>query len=650
MILEHGAEPEEIYAVTFTNKAAKEMKERVQSLLDCFHRPVFVSTFHSSCARLLRRHARALSYTADFAIYDAEDSLSALRRVYKKLGINPKLLDPRAARQAIDRAKNDYLFSDAFRNRSSFRGDFNEILADIYEAYQQELLASNAMDFGDLLCNVVTLFSLEKDILKHYQQQFRYVMVDEYQDTNKVQYMLIKLLGGMHRNVCVVGDDDQSIYAFRGASVENILTFRKDFPEAEMITLEENYRSTRNILLAANAVISKNTRRQEKKMRTANPHGEEIVLCRTTDERSEANFVATEAERSIKNGVSPADIAVFYRTNAQSRAIEEAFCELGLPYEIYGGHRFYDRKEIKDIMAYYRLLLNPADNEAFLRIINTPARGLGRQAINALLDFSSRESKPLFESLHSLLQTPSPQLSSLAKKGFSAFVSLFQELEEEKLAQLKLLSGECKDAPAEESSYAIANLLKTIGERTGYIGHLEAENTPESQSRIENIVELYNVAVEFVRLQFEQGVRPTFHDFLDRTSLVSDLDKENTKRSEQKSRFERKDSISLMTLHLAKGLEFDLVFIVGLEEGLLPHSRSLSDISAVEEERRLCYVGITRARRKLHLSCAEERTMFGRSSWCSGQPSRFLVDIPEALLEFRSHSISSKRAFAYGNI
>ncbi len=656
LVLEGRARTDEILAVTFTNKAAREMQERVSSALVengllgqrrfSHQARVWVSTFHSTCSRILRQHAELLNYSPHFAIYDSSDTRSLIKKVYKQLGIDPRSIDPRSVLNRIDRAKNNYRFAD------SFRDDFSEdsysqsmsiegsAFAEIYQAYQDQLLQTNAMDFGDLLCNVVTLFTLEPRLLAKYQERFRYVLVDEYQDTNHVQYKLIRMISQTHQNLCVVGDDDQSIYAFRGASIENILSFKNDYPEAETVTLNQNYRSTKNILTAASSVIARNRKRQVKQLRTDNPAGELLRLYVAYDEKEEARYVAEEIVALRSRGVPLREIAVFYRTNAQSRALEEALCGLALPYEIYGGFRFYDRKEIKDILAYYRLLLNPQDNEAFLRVVNTPARGLGASSIAALVNYANSVSLPLLPALEQALSEKLNFVAKGAFKKFQDFFDIIQKLKAETEA-INRLYQEIQNETANESGVsvtvrqALAGLIKLIADESRYLEHLEKQDTPEAQSKKENILELCSVALDFSENALLRGEELSLQGFLDRASLASDLDKDAAAEDSHSG------TISLMTLHLAKGLEFDAVFFVGLEEGILPHSRSYEERGAIEEERRLCYVGMTRARKLLYLSRALERHHFGGSSWNGGQVSRFLNEIPEELLEVQSPGAAS---------
>lgn len=643
LISEHAVHPSEILAVTFTNKAAAEMRERISKLFAASNlehnslRNLWVYTFHACCLRILRVHAETLGFSKDFVIYDTSDSLSALKRVYKRLKVDPKFLDPRSVMRRIDKAKNNYEFYEDVRTDKYMPREHAEITARLYEAYQEELQASNAMDFGDLISNVITLFKLDAEVLTHYQERFKYLLIDEYQDTNKVQYMLVKMLAEKYKNICVVGDDDQSIYAFRGATIDNILNFKKDYPEAEVITLDTNYRSTKNILKAANSVISKNLRREKKRMKTDNPIGEGIINFRGYSEKDEARFIVQEVSKLLSQGRKMSEFAVFYRTNAQSRAIEEALCEYKIAYEIYGGHKFYERKEIKDLLCYFRLILNRNDNEAFLRVVNTPARGLGASSVGKLSAYAEEIGLSLFKALEKVFVEG--EAEGLFGKGpaskFRVFHDIIQKLRIDAKNTAEILKENEID---EELISAMSNLLKTIAEKSGYISHLKKQDSIEAESRLENIEELLRVAYEFVAQSDLEDKRPRLGDFLDRASLSSGNDAENTTvDSEQKQTAmtkKREDSVSLMTLHLAKGLEFNVVFLVGLEEGLLPHVRSIDDPRALEEERRLCYVGITRAKKRLYLTRASQRQSFGQSHWYTGVQSRFLRDIPEEVLGY----------------
>ena len=633
LMIEHRVEPQRILAVTFTNKAANEMKDRLGRIISGRSLPSWVATFHSICARLLRMNAKYLDFSPKFAIYDTSDSLSVMKRVYQRLSLDPKIIDPRRVLSRIDKAKNNYEFADSVREDRYTPRPLAEMMAEAFIAYEKELQSSNAMDFGDLLCHTLTLFKLEPKILAQYQDHFEHILVDEYQDTNKVQYLLVHLLAQARKNICVVGDDDQSIYAFRGATVENILNFKKDFPDAEVVTLETNYRSTKNILEAANTIIEKNSRRQRKSMRTDNGRGAPISVFHALDELEEAELITREIVSALKSGVPASEIAVFYRTNAQSRAVEEKFCENGIPYEIYGGHKFYDRKEIKDILGYFRLLINPNDSEAFLRVVNTPARGIGATSVAALTRYADERRLPLLGALRQALAEDAPFLKGGSKKKFSAFLEVIDEC-----------AGEAEKAEERVPRYLerveaidpLSHLLNRIADRSGYIKDLKAQDTPEAESRIENIYELFAVASEFMHRAASEHAEISLSDFLERASLSSDLDKRPAEADAADPKAVRSTGkVSLMTLHLAKGLEFDLVFLGGMEEGLLPHVRSLQDRSELEEERRLCYVGITRAKKTLFLSRAEMRASYGRQNFGYTGPSRFLFELPFGILEHR---------------
>ncbi|MBP9837172.1 MAG: UvrD-helicase domain-containing protein [Proteobacteria bacterium] len=627
-----GASPHEILAVTFTNKAAREMKERVEALFENRALPIWVSTFHSSCVRILRKHAEMLSFSSNFVIYDTSDSLSALKRVFKKLNIDPKMIEPRSVLSIIDKAKNDFKTAEDIRNDFYIGREFAQTAAQIYTAYQEELQLSNAMDFSDLLFNVVTLFKLEPKLLESYQEKFKFVLVDEYQDTNKVQYLLIKQLTAKYKNITVVGDDDQSIYSFRGANIETILNFKKDFPDAKAITLNVNYRCSKNILAISNQIIKQNQQRQPKNITTVNPEGNKITCFKAYDEQDEAEFVSREIAILVRHGKQPKDIAIFYRTNAQSRAIEEALFEIGLPYQIFGGHKFYERKEIKDILAYLKLLTNPKDNEALLRIINTPARGIGNTAIAQLVTFANKQTLSLYDAILAAIKSPESTLGKTVCAKLQKFIDIISKLQDQLDAANTMLAN---DFAHDLSNEVIANLIKGIALDSGYVAALKAQEKIEADSKIENIDELARVAIDFVERSLEQGAKVSINDFLDRASLSSDLETENTHSENVNEQTKPLGQISLMTLHLAKGLEFDTVFLIGLEEGILPHSRSLNDKQALEEERRLCYVGITRAKKHLYLLRASDRQSFGRNAYYTGIPSRFIAEIPRDVVEDR---------------
>jgi len=640
LVLTREARTSEILAVTFTNKAAAEMKERIRLLLG----------------------NKELGFTKNFVIFDSGDSLSAMKRVYKAMGINPKSIEPRSVLRSIDRAKNAWKDAESIRNDNQAYSDTASLTADLFEAYQEELLKCNAMDFGDLLCNTLSLLELDSNLREKFQNQFKYILVDEYQDTNTVQYLLLKKLSEKRENICAVGDDDQSIYAFRGASVDKILSFEKDYPNAEIVTLDTNYRSTSTILDVANRVIAKNERRQSKQMCTDNAPGEKVTCFKAWNEKYEAQFVVSEVLQLLETGVDLESIAVFYRTNAQSRALEESLLESAIPYEIYGGQKFYDRKEIKDLLAYLRLLINEKDDESFLRIINTPARGIGPTSVGALQRLASAHSITLLEAAR--IAVHEAKLSKAAGNKLTIFLSMFDRLSSEREKaeslleeapntdlpdELEIVEDDSKQgsSPAASTSnqrevqfYAVCDLLKSIAEKSGYITFLKKQGTEEADSRLENIHELFAVALDYVSRHFElTSELPPLAGFLDRVSLASDLDKsDSSEEDDVKKGLKYSKPLSLMTLHLAKGLEFDYVFLAGLEEGLLPHSRSMEDKDSLEEERRLCYVGITRAKKKLFLSRAADRQTWTAGGFYSGMASRFIEDIPEESTEDRESS------------
>ncbi|MBI2339467.1 MAG: UvrD-helicase domain-containing protein, partial [Deltaproteobacteria bacterium] len=592
--------PWNLFAVTFTNKAAGEMKGRVEKLLGGVAQDIWVSTFHSACLRILRRHAEALGYGRDFTIYDDRDQLTLITRCLEELNINPQRANPKAVAHRINQAKHNALLADDIKPAEV--NPFETRVASVYGHYQQKLLANQAMDFGDLLLNVVLLFRKNPEILVQYQNQFAYVMVDEYQDTNRAQYELIRLLAGKHKNLCVVGDDDQSIYKFRGAEIKNILDFQKDYPEARVIRLEQNYRSTGFILKAASAVVANNRGRLGKTLWTENGAGERLTLFEGLTETDEAVFTADQID-ALRGRYRLADMAVFYRTNAQSRPFEDELRRRDIPYAIIGGTKFYDRQEIRDMVAYVKLLVNPADSISLKRIINVPARGIGKTTVEKLEKIAGQQGSSLWDVIVGAGsprpgEGTSPLQPSIISK-LNPFITLIQTLKND-LQQMLLV-----------------DFMTHLYEKTGYWKMLQDEKTIEAEGRMENLEELVNVVEEYC--QREES--PTLEGFLDQAALVSDADDLNPEA----------DRLPLMTFHLAKGLEFPVVFMVGMEEGLFPHSRSLDAEKDVEEERRLCYVGMTRAREKLFLSFVNYRRLFGSSQYAI--PSRFLDEIPEDLLE-----------------
>lgn len=599
LIKEKGVAPSRIFAVTFTNKAAEEMRERVERLLGRSARGIWISTFHSACARILRLHIEQLGYQRNFVIYDEEDQERHLKTVMKELGLDFKIFHPRAMQSAIDQLKNEGIPPEQFQ--PSYYNIFQKRLAQVYQRYQEDLKRNNGVDFGDLLLLTTSLFKKFPEILRSYQDLWHYVMVDEFQDTNLIQYQLIRQLVKTHENICVVGDDDQSIYRWRGAEVGNILNFEKDFPGTKVITLEQNYRSTKNILHAANSMVQRNRLRKEKVLWTENPEGERITFFVAKDEKEEANFVIRKIKEYLSANPSDPpyrDVAVFYRINAQSRALEEAFVKHHIPYTIVGGLKFYERREIKDILAYLKWVGNPSDSLSLKRIINVPPRGIGEKTIEKIESYSREKGLTLYEGM----------------KGCLTEEWLAPSVKEKILSFLQMLEDFMKEAQAVPLSQLTMNILT----QTKYLDRLKEEGTEEALSRLENIDEFLSVVMEF-----EQGEEEgSLQSFLDKVSLMTEVDLYENKENR----------VSLMTLHCAKGLEFPIVFMVGMEEGLLPHYRRGEEIEDLEEERRLCYVGITRAKRKLFLSRAERRSTFGVGR--ANLPSRFLDELPLELIEF----------------
>jgi DNA helicase-2/ATP-dependent DNA helicase PcrA len=588
------ARPGEILAITFTNKAAKEMRERVEMLVGPRTRAMWVMTFHSACARMLRSHGDKLGYTRSFTIYDEQDSLRLVKRCTDELDIDPKRFTPRAIKRQISTAKNVLQDADAYRAQvGSF---FEQTAADVYELYEQRIHAMNAMDFDDLLLRCVDLLNLFTDVREHYEQQFRHVLVDEYQDTNRTQYQWLRLLTGHHRNLCVVGDDGQSIYSFRSADIRNILDFQKDFEDAHVVKLEQNYRSTQTILDAANAVLANNRRQIEKALWTENPQGDPIHVRELDEEHAEARFVAGEIERLVDSGCSRDEIAVFYRANAQSRVLEDILVRFNVSYQVIGGTKFYERAEVKDAMSYLTLLVNPSDTVAFQRVVNTPRRGIGDTTQAKIVAHANT----LGESVWDVALTPEaiPGLGAAAIKAVGRFMSSMERLRER-----------MENADVDE-------LLQELLDETGYLEALRAERTIEAEGRLENLEELVGVAREFQQTAEE----PRLDEFLQQIALFSEQDNLTSDEG----------VVTLMTLHNAKGLEFPIVFMIGCEEGIFPHMRAI-EAGDLDEERRLCYVGITRARRELYMTYARQRTLFGQRSY--NVPSRFIDEVPDALTD-----------------
>jgi DNA helicase-2/ATP-dependent DNA helicase PcrA len=594
LIAERGVSPSRLLAVTFTNKAADEMRERIINLIGNFSDTLWIGTFHSICLRILKRYASRIGYTSNFSIADTSDQLALIRKCLKELNLDAERFDPKGVLASISWAKNECRGPEEYSQRA---GDFWErTVARVYQLYQQKLFQAKSMDFDDLLMNTLELFKKDQDVLSILQNQFDHILIDEYQDTNRVQYLLVKKLAEKHRNICVVGDADQSIYRFRGADITNILNFRKHYPEAMVVKLEENYRSTKTILEAANHLIKNNLGRLDKTLYTNNPDGEKITVYQARDEKDEASFICREIKRLYKRGKSLKDFALLYRTHAQSRALEEELLKEGIKYHIIAGLKFYDRKEIKDLIAYLRLVANPLDDLAFERIINVPRRGVGDVSLSRMKEYALSKGISLYQTLEHI-----------------------DELDLNKSTRNKLMEFGMmiEDFQGKANSMDLTALTEKILQDSGYLEMLNKEKTQESQSRVENLMEFMSVTVQFSAEHEGAGLE----DLLEQVALVSDVDVLD----------EKEDAVKLLTMHSAKGLEFPVVFMVGMEQGLFPHSRSFDDEEELEEERRLCYVGITRAKELLYLTHARMRTIFGRVS--ANMASTFVEEIPQKFLE-----------------
>ncbi|WP_172198401.1 DNA helicase PcrA [Saccharibacillus qingshengii] len=590
-----------ILAITFTNKAAREMQERVSALVGPEGKEIWVSTFHSMCVRILRRDIDRIGFSSSFSILDSGDQLSVIRNCMKDLNLDTKKFEPKAVQALVSAAKNELITPKMYEQKAG--GDFMEsIAAKVYGMYQKRLRSNNSLDFDDLIMKTIELFNEVPEVLDSYQKKFRYIHVDEYQDTNRAQYMLCRMLADKHHQICVVGDSDQSIYRWRGADITNILNFEQDYPEAETILLEQNYRSTANILNAANSVIGRNTGRKPKNLWTDQEGGAKIRVFRGSTEHDEGYFVTGEIHKNIKKGMVYKDHAVLYRTNAQSRVIEEILIKSDIPYQIVGGIKFYDRKEIKDLLAYLRLLSNPDDDLSLVRVINVPKRGIGDTSVAKLAAAATERGISMFKVLEVVDDL------GFAGRTRNALVEFYDMI----VALHRMVDY-----------LSVTELTEKILEMSQYRVEMQKENTLESKARIENIDEFLSVTLEFEARTEEK----TLVAFLTDLALIADIDTVNDDEKDKN----QDDAVVLMTMHSAKGLEFPVVFVIGMEEGVFPHSRAFLDNDELEEERRLAYVGITRAEKQLYLSCAQMRTLFGRTT--ANPPSRFLQEIPEELKE-----------------
>jgi DNA helicase-2/ATP-dependent DNA helicase PcrA len=608
LIDEQGVAPGQILAITFTNKAAREMAERVEGLMGTrISKGMWILTFHSACARILRREHSHLGLPSSFSIYDTGDTERLIGTVLRDLGVDPKRFAPKAMAGSIGKAKDHLVSVSEFAGQAS--NFYEKTVADVYEGYERKLKAAGALDFDDLIVQTVRLFQDHGEVLEHYQERFRYILIDEYQDTNRAQYHLVNMLAAKYRNICVVGDADQGVYSWRGATIQNLLDFERDYPDAQVFLMEQNYRSTQSILSIANALIEQNVQRKPKSLWTETAGGELAVRYRADNEHEEALFVAEEIERLVSDeGHRYRDVAVFYRTNAQSRVLEDIFMRAGIAYRVVGGVRFYERREVRDALAYLRLLVNPQDLMSARRVINTPKRGIGDATVAALEEFATQEGIPFLEAARRADEIS--VLASRARGAVAGFVGIMDRLDD-----------------MYRAGAAASRMVEAVAEESGYIAELEAERTVDAEGRIENLRELGGVAGEF-EARFPEG---SLADFLEQVALVTEQDEYDEEAS----------TVTLMTLHNAKGLEFPVVFIVGLEDGIFPHYRSMADSAHLEEERRLAYVGITRARERLYLCHAWSRTLWGSTNY--NPPSRFLSEIPGDLLREIESDGSSER-------
>ncbi|MDC2865244.1 DNA helicase PcrA [Bacillus sp. BP-3] len=606
---EKGVAPWNILAITFTNKAAREMRERIDKLIGPEAEDIWISTFHSMCVRILRRDIDRIGINRNFTILDASDQLTVVKKIMKERNVDPKKFEPRSILAGISNAKNELLSPEKYAKKISIADPYEKLTSDVYTEYQKRLLKNNALDFDDLIMTTIQLFERIPEVLEFYQRKFQYIHVDEYQDTNRAQYILVNQLAARFKNLCVVGDSDQSIYRWRGADISNILSFEKDYDNAQVILLEQNYRSTKSILHAANAVIENNTNRKPKKLWTDNQVGSKISYYRAATEKDEAYFVAKKIRDEIQMGNRKyTDFAVLYRTNAQSRMVEEIFLKSNIPYKIVGGIKFYDRKEIKDMLAYLRLIANPDDEISFARIINVPKRGVGATSIDKIINYGVQNGLSL-----------TAVLDEIEHVGVSAKIA----------KTVADFAKQLHNWVNMQEYLSVTELVEEVLEKTGYRDALKNERTLESEGRLENLDEFLSVTQTFE----SQSEDKSLVAFLTDLALVADIDRvdEDPTAGEE---------VILMTMHSAKGLEFPVVFILGLEEGIFPHTRSLMEEDEMQEERRLAYVGITRAEEELYVTNAQMRTIFGRTSM--NKESRFISEIPEDLIE-ALHEVKPKR-------
>lgn len=598
LMVEKAVNPYNILAITFTNKAAREMKERVSQLMGGAAEEVWISTFHSMCVRILRRDIDRIGFNRNFTILDTTDQQSVIKGILKDKNLDPKKFDPRSILGTISSLKNELIDPESYSKQVG--SYYERIVSEVYEEYQKRLRKNQSLDFDDLIMTTIYLFQRVPDVLEYYQRKFQYIHVDEYQDTNKAQYLLVKLLASRFQNLCVVGDSDQSIYRWRGADISNILSFEKDYPNAHVILLEQNYRSTKRILQAANEVIKNNYNRKPKKLWTENPEGKKIVYFRAENEQAEAQFVAGKIKELVESGKRQlSDFAILYRTNAQSRVVEEVLMKSNIDYTIVGGIKFYDRKEIKDILAYLRLIANPDDDISLLRVINVPKRGIGSTSMDKIARYAQENDLSLFQALEE-----------------ADFIGLSPKITKAVLEFRDLIKGYTQM----QEYLSVTELVEEVLDKSGYRDMLKAEKTLDAQSRLENIDEFLSVTKGFE----ENSEDKSLIAFLTDLALVADIDRLDEEDNNQQA-------VVLMTLHSAKGLEFPVVFLIGMEEGVFPHSRSLMDEEEMEEERRLAYVGITRAEEELYLTNAQMRTLYGRTNL--NPVSRFIQEIPEDLLD-----------------